>query len=68
MLWPAALAIQDPAYTTVDQAREALAAMLARRRLLIVLDNVWTRAPLDAELGWRPAARCCSPPAAAIWP
>jgi WD40 repeat protein len=48
------LGIAEPSYETVEQAQDALASVLAGRRLLIVLDNVWTRAPLDAVLGLAP--------------
>ncbi|MEV4000785.1 NB-ARC domain-containing protein [Actinomadura sp. NPDC049753] len=48
------LGITDPSYATVEHARDALAKELAGRRLLIVLDNVWTRGPLDAVLGLSP--------------
>ncbi|MEV4001927.1 NB-ARC domain-containing protein [Actinomadura sp. NPDC049753] len=44
------LGVVEPAYASVDEARDSLKALLRRRRLLIVLDNVWTRAPLDAVL------------------
>ncbi|GAA1276909.1 hypothetical protein GCM10009658_18410 [Planotetraspora silvatica] len=38
-------------FTTVQQGRDALAAVLRRRRLLIVVDNVWEPAPVQALLG-----------------
>jgi WD40 repeat protein len=40
-------------FTTVEQARDILAAVLAGKRILIILDDVATRAPLTAltELG-----------------
>ncbi|MEU6745168.1 NB-ARC domain-containing protein [Spirillospora sp. NPDC046719] len=48
------LGVTEPAYTSVDQARDEVKALLRGRRLLIVLDNVWTRAPLDAVLDLGP--------------
>ncbi|GAA1587930.1 hypothetical protein GCM10009678_82970 [Actinomadura kijaniata] len=48
------LGLDAPSYATVEQARDAVAAILAGRRLLIVLDNVWTRGPLDAVLELAP--------------
>ncbi|WP_242890808.1 NB-ARC domain-containing protein [Actinomadura litoris] len=48
------LGITEPGYTTLEQARDGVSAALAGRRLLIVLDNVWTREPLDAVLGLGP--------------
>ncbi|MUN40912.1 NB-ARC domain-containing protein [Actinomadura litoris] len=48
------LRIPEPSYTTLGQARDAVSAALAGQRLLIVLDNVWTRGPLDAVLGLGP--------------
>lgn len=48
------LGIPDPGYASVDQARDAVADVLTKRRLLIVLDNVWTRSPLDAVLDLAP--------------
>ncbi|MEV3925864.1 NB-ARC domain-containing protein, partial [Actinomadura coerulea] len=49
------LGVTEPAYASVDEARDSLKASLRRRRLLIVLDNVWTRAPLDAVLDLGPS-------------
>ena len=41
-------------FTTVEQGREQLAAALQRKRLLIVVDNVAERPPLDALTGLAP--------------
>ncbi|WP_344901173.1 NB-ARC domain-containing protein [Actinomadura meridiana] len=51
------LGVADPSYATVDQARDEIETVLGRRRLLIMLDNVWTRGPLDAVLGLGPGCR-----------
>lgn len=50
------LGVDSPAYTTISEGRDALASLLAARRMLIVLDNVSSRGVLDAFLGLAP--RC----------
>jgi hypothetical protein len=45
----------DAGFTTVGQGQDALAAALQGKRVLIAVDNVWSRAPLDAVLGLGPA-------------
>jgi WD40 repeat protein len=44
----------ESAFTTVGQGRDKLATVLAAKRMLIVVDNVWERGPLDALTGLAP--------------
>ena len=41
-------------FTTVVQGRDTLAAALLGRRMLLAVDNVWERDPLDALVGLAP--------------
>jgi WD40 repeat protein len=41
-------------FTTLTEGRDRLAASLRERRILIVVDNVWGRGPLDAVTGLAP--------------
>ena len=44
----------DSGFTTVGEGRDTIAAALRGKRLLIGLDNVWDRGPLDALVGLAP--------------
>ena len=44
----------ESAFTTVEQGRDKLAMVLAGKRMLIVVDNVWERGLLDALTGLAP--------------
>ena len=44
----------ESGFTTVAQGRDKLAAMLRDKRMLVALDNVWERGPLDALTGLAP--------------
>jgi len=41
-------------FTTVVQGRDEIAAVLRNKRMLVVVDNVWERGPLDALVGLAP--------------
>ena len=42
-------------FTTVVQGRDEIAAVLRDKRMLVVVDNVWERSPLDALVGLAPS-------------
>ena len=48
------LSIERVAFTAIEQGRDLLAARLRGKRVLIALDNVWDREPLDAVVGLAP--------------
>ncbi|WP_165634737.1 NB-ARC domain-containing protein [Thermostaphylospora chromogena] len=50
------LGVEETGFTTVKAGRDVLAAALRRRRVLMVVDNVWEPAPVQALLGLGP--RC----------
>ena len=41
-------------FTTAVQGRDEIAAVLRNKRMLVVVDNVWERGPLDALIGLAP--------------
>lgn len=41
-------------FTTVTEGRDQIAAAVRDKRILVVLDNVWDRGPLDGVLGLAP--------------
>ncbi|WP_327351896.1 NB-ARC domain-containing protein [Streptomyces sp. NBC_01304] len=45
------LGVESPEFTTVQEGQEALAELLTGQRVLIVLDDVWDRAVVDAFHG-----------------
>jgi WD40 repeat protein len=45
------LGLSRPEFTTFEEGRDALSGLLAERAVLIVLDNVWNRQPLEAFAG-----------------
>jgi hypothetical protein len=44
----------ESGFATAGQGRDVLAAALRGKRVLIAVDNVWDRGPLDALLGLAP--------------
>ena len=44
----------ESGFTTVAQARDEIAAVLRGKRMLVAVDNVWERGPLDALTGLPP--------------
>ena len=44
----------ESGFTTVAQARDKIAAVLRGKRMLVAVDNVWERGPLDALTGLPP--------------
>jgi len=44
----------ESGFTTVAQGRDKIAAALRGKRMLIAVDNVWERGPLDALVGLAP--------------
>jgi NB-ARC domain len=46
---------EEIGFTTVEQGCDLLAAGLRGKRVLIALDNVWDRKPLDAVIGLAPS-------------
>ena len=48
------LSREEIGFTTIEQGCDVLAAKLRGKRVLIALDNVWDRRPLDAVIGLAP--------------
>ena len=44
----------ESGFTTVAQGRDKVAAVLRGKRMLVAVDNVWERGPLDALVGLAP--------------
>jgi WD40 repeat protein len=48
------LSDSESGFTTMEQGRDKNATLLRNKRVLIVVDNVWERDPLDAVIGLSP--------------
>ena len=48
------MADSESVFATVAQGRDKIGAVLRGKRMLVALDNVWERGPLDALLGLAP--------------
>ena len=50
----------ESGFTTVVQGRDKIAAVLRGKRMLVAVDNVWERGPLDALAGVAPGCEAAS--------